>query len=118
MENPIFISYSRKDKGIVFPLVKQIESQLMTKCWIDWEGIQSGDALRDKSIHTIDKSDVIFIMLYDSSEKSSFINKVINYAKSTNKRIIPIIVGGGGLIGVGLFEYSKIYYIDVCSHNH
>lgn len=118
MENPIFISYSRKDKGIVFPLVRQIESQLRTKCWIDWEGIQSGDAFRDNIIQAIDKSDVVLFMLSDSSEKSSFIKKEIDYAKNTSKRIIPIIVDGGKLRGWFLFEFGNIDYIDVSNEDH
>ena len=46
MENskPIFISYSRIDKNIVFPFVKRIEQELSTTCWIDYEGIEIGRA--------------------------------------------------------------------------
>ena len=118
MKNPIFISYSRKDKEIVFPLVKQIESQLKTKCWIDWDGIQSGDEFRDNIIQAIDKSEVVLFMLSDNSEKSSFIKKEIDYAKNIEKRIIPIIVDGGKLRGWFLFEFGNIDYIDVSNHDH
>lgn len=118
MKNPVFISYSRKDKEIVFPLVKQIESQLKTKCWIDWDGIQSGDEFRDNIIQAIDKSEVVLFMLSGNSEKSSFIKKEIDYAKNIEKRIIPIIVDGGKLRGWFLFEFGNIDYIDVCNHDH
>ncbi len=118
ISNPIFISYSRKDKEIVFPLVKQIESQLKTKCWIDWDGIQSGDEFRDNIIQAIDKSEVVLFMLSDNSEKSSFIKKEIDYAKNIEKRIIPIIVDGGKLRGWFLFEFGNIDYIDVCNQDH
>ena len=118
MKNPIFISYSRKDKEIVFPLVKQIESHLKTKCWIDWDGIQSGDEFRDNIIQAIDKSEVVLFMLSDYSEKSSFIKKEIDYAKNIEKRIIPIIVDGGKLRGWFLFEFGNIDYIDLSNHDH
>ena len=118
MKNPIFISYSRKDKEIVCPLVKQIESHLKTKCWIDWDGIQSGDEFRDNIIQAIDKSEVVLFMLSDYSEKSSFIKKEIDYAKNIEKRIIPIIVDGGKLRGWFLFEFGNIDYIDLSNHDH
>lgn len=42
ISKPIFISYSRLDKNIVFPFVKRIEQELNTTCWIDYEGVEGG----------------------------------------------------------------------------
>ena len=63
MKNPIFVSYSRKDKEIVFPLVQNLESELKVKCWIDRDGIHSGDEFRDKIIQAIDNSEVVLFPL-------------------------------------------------------
>ena len=99
MKNPIFVSYSRKDKEIVFPLVQNLESELKVKCWIDRDGIHSGDEFRDKIIQAIDNSEVVLFMLSDNSDSSSYSKKEVDYAKNTIKKIIPIIVDGGKLRG-------------------
>lgn len=41
----IFISYSRKDKEIVKPLVEKINKALNTKCWVDLNDIPIGSFL-------------------------------------------------------------------------
>ena len=42
----IFISYKRADKEKVFKIKDQIESALGEKCWVDLDGIESGDFSR------------------------------------------------------------------------
>ena len=118
MKNPIFVSYSRKDKEIVFPLVQKLESELKVKCWIDRDGIHSGDEFRDKIIQAIDSSEVVLFMLSDNSDSSSYSKKEVEYAKNTNKKIIPIIVDGGKLRGWFLFEFGNIDYIDISNQEH
>ena len=118
MDKPIFISYSRKDKQNVFPFVQRIESELGVKCWIDRDGIQSGDAFRDIIIQAIDHSKVVLFMHSDNSRDSSFIKKEVDYAKNTGKKIIPIIVDGGKLKDWFLFEFGNIDYIDIGNKEH
>ena len=39
----IFVSYKRQDKDIVYPIVEEIKQNTGIDCWIDLEGIESGD---------------------------------------------------------------------------
>ena len=42
MGHEIFVSYSRNDKALVLPYVKQIGEAVGKNCWIDLKGIESG----------------------------------------------------------------------------
>ena len=67
ISKPIFISYSRLDKNIVFPFVKRIEQELNTTCWIDYEGVEGGAQFEEVIVDAIDSSKVVLFMLSDNS---------------------------------------------------
>lgn len=115
MENskPIFISYSRIDKNIVFPFVKRIEQELNTTCWIDSEGIESGSQFEEVIVNAIEKSNVVLFMLSDSSINSKWTKREVLYAEDERKRIVPVVVDKKGLRKWFKFHFGNVDYIDI-----
>jgi len=110
---PIFISYSRIDKNIVFPFVKRIEQALNTTCWIDFEGIESGSQFEEVIVNAIDESEVVLFMLSDSSISSKWTKREVLYAEDEGKRVVPIVVDKKGLRKWFKFHFGNVDYIDI-----
>ena len=115
MENskPIFISYSRIDKNIVFPFVKRIEQELNTTCWIDSEGIESGSQFEEVIVNAIEESNVVLFMLSDSSINSKWTKREVLYAEDERKRIVPVVVDKKGLRKWFKFHFGNVDHIDI-----
>ena len=115
MENskPIFISYSRIDKNIVFPFVKRIEQELKTTCWIDSEGIESGSQFEEVIVNAIEESKVVLFMLSDNSINSKWTKREVLYAEDERKRIVPVVVDKKGLRKWFKFHFGNVDYIDI-----
>ena len=110
---PIFVSYSRLDKDIVFPFVKRIEQELNTTCWIDSEGIESGSQFEEVIVNAIEESEVVLFMLSDSSINSKWTKREVLYAEDEGKRIVPIVVDDKGLRKWFRFHFGNVDYIDI-----
>lgn len=105
-EKKIFISYKRKDKDIVFPIVDEIRNKIGVNCWIDMEGIESGDQFQNVIINAIDEADIVAFMLSENFiapyidektgqvdlKKQTFTEREVMYALRHNKRLIPISI--------------------------
>lgn len=109
----IFISYSRHDLDIVKPIIRQIESKVNVKCWIDWDGIESGDRFEEIIIKAIDSVDTVLFFLSDNAMASKFIKEEIQYAQNVGKRVVPIVLDGKELRGWFLFRFGSIDYINI-----
>lgn len=113
MKYNVFISYSRDDLRQVEPLVKDIERRANVKCWIDWNGIESGAQFEDVIIKAINSVDVVLFFVSESSINSEYAKMEVNYAFNTKKKVVPIVLDGGQLRGWFLFKFGAIDYIDV-----
>ena len=113
MKYDIFVSYSRADIDIVRKLVDDIHTKSNVHCWVDWNGIESGDQFVDVIINAIEKVDTVLFILSDNSMASEFARREIDYARNTGKKIVPVVVDGGKLRGWFLFFFGSIDYIDV-----
>ena len=109
----IFVSYSREDIDIVRKLVDDIYTKSNVHCWVDWNGIESGDQFVDVIINAIDKVDTVLFILSDNSMASEFARREIDYARNTGKKIVPVVVDGGKLRGWFLFFFGSVDYIDI-----
>lgn len=109
----IFVSYSRADIDIVRKLVDDIHTKSNARCWVDWNGIESGDQFVDVIINAIDKVDTVLFILSDNSMSSEFARREIDYARNTGKKIVPVVVDGGKLRGWFLFFFGSVDYIDI-----
>lgn len=113
ISKPIFISYSRLDKNIVFPFVKRIEQELNTTCWIDYEGGEGGAQFEEVIVDAIDSSKVVLFMLSDNSLCSKWPKREVLYAEDEGKRIVPIIIDGKGLRKWFKFHFGNVDCIDL-----
>ena len=112
MKSDIFISYSRNDLAEVEPFVKQIEARTGLRCWIDWNGIESGAEFEEKIVNAIDEVMVVLFFVSDHSMASPYAKMEINYAYNTQKKVVPVVLDGGQLRGWFLFKFGSINFID------
>lgn len=118
MKQPIFISYSRHDKEIVFPFVKRINEEFNTVCWIDYNGIESGSQFEDVIINAIEEAEVVLFMLSDNSIASEWTRREVLYAADEGKRIIPVILDGGKPRKWFRFHFGNIDSVNVENKEH
>lgn len=109
---PIFISYSRADKEIVWPFSDLLADRLHANCWIDKENIEVGQDFVDSIYKGIDECNAVLFMLSDNSINSEWTRREIEYAKKKGKRIIPIVIDGRDLRGWALEEFGRIDFVD------
>jgi tetratricopeptide (TPR) repeat protein len=114
----IFISYSRKDQAHVLNLVDHIEKSIGIKCWIDIEGIASGELFADNIIAAIQNADVVLMMVSANSAESEYVRKEYTYSKKLNKKIVPIVLEGDQLVGWFDFEFGLTDYIVSSKDQH
>ena len=88
MAKEIFISYSRKDFAKVKPIKDAIDKELGIECWMDLDGIESGQQFEDVIISAINQHDTILFMLSPNSMKSEWALDELDFAKRKNKRIV------------------------------
>jgi hypothetical protein len=85
----IFLSYSRKDKGIA----EQLENQLKAagyEMWIDFEGIRGGDLWREAIVKAIDQADALVVLLSPNSAQSDNVCTELVLATENKTRIVPV----------------------------
>ncbi|MBO5697046.1 MAG: TIR domain-containing protein [Alistipes sp.] len=114
MKHQLFISYSRKDIEQAKQIKREIEKVCGVECWMDLEGIKSGDQFEDVIVSAIDKSDCLLFLLSENSSKSEYVKKDVKYAGATNKQIIPIKIDDKPLRGWFLFNFGSA---DVNDYN-
>lgn len=116
----IFVSYKRQDKDIVYPIVEEIKQKTGIDCWIDLEGIESGDQFQNVIIDAIDNADIAVFMLSKNFiapyrdeitgeidlKKQTFPEKEVMYALRHNKRLIPISIDGTTVYDCKWLEFN------------
>ena len=116
----IFISYKRQDKDKVFPIVDQIRKETGIDCWIDLEGIESGDQFQNVIVDAIDNADIFIFMLSRNFiapyrdertgkidlRKQTFPEKEVMYALRHDKRIVPVSIDGTKVYDCKWLEFN------------
>lgn len=116
----IFISYKRLDKEKVFPIVQEIRQKTDIDCWLDLEGIESGDQFQNVIIEAIENADIVIFMLSQNfiapykDEKTGKINlrrqtfpeREVMYALHHNKRLVPISLDGTTVFDCRWLEFN------------
>ena len=109
----VFVSYARQDKQKVFSIVRDIEKTLGIQCWLDIDGIESGELFGPKIVNAINNADIVLFMLSHNSVQSEYVMKEIAYAGNKKKRTVPLIIDGYQLDDWYLFELGLIDCIDI-----
>lgn len=111
-----FISYSRKDLDVAKQIKSNIESITGKKCWMDMEGIESGEQFVDVIVSAIDNSKYVIFLLSDNSMASKYAQKEITYADKVGKKLIPLNIDRCTPKGWFLFNFGEVDVIDVNVH--
>ena len=112
MANEVFISYSRKDFTIVDVVKKEIDSSVGIDCWMDLNGIESGEYFKKVIISAINRHETLLFMLTPNSMASDFALKELNFAIKKKKRVILVDLAHTQLNDDFLFDYSDKDNID------
>ena len=104
-QSKIFISYSRRDLAFVKPIKEELEA-LGFSCWMDLDGIESGEGnFKRVIIPAINGSIVFLFFLSNSSQQSEFAIKEIEFAKAKKKRIVLVRINDDSLTDYFLFVF-------------
>ena len=111
----IFISYSRADLERVKAIKAELERSTGALCWMDLEGIESGEQFEDVIISAINRSDTMLFMLSDCSMRSDWALDELDFAKNKRKRIVIVHIEEVVLSDKFYFRYHK--YDQIIWHN-
>lgn len=109
----VFISYARKDKDEVYPIVDELERNGFD-CWIDKEGIESGSVFKKVIISAINECEVFVYMFSKNAFDSEWVDKEYDHARAKKKHIIPVMLKGAAKNEDIMFDFRRIDYIDTC----
>ena len=112
MAKEIFISYSRKDFDKVKAIKDEIDRELGIDCWMDLDGIESGDQFKKVIIKAINEHDTFLFMLSTNSMASPYALKELGFAASKHKRVILVFIESCQMIDEFLFDYQDYDNID------
>ena len=106
MANEVFISYSRKDYEKVKAVKDEIDRLVGIDCWMDLNGIESGDWFKKVIISAINRHKTLLFMLTPQSMNSPFAMKELGFAASKGKRIVLVDLEHTQMNDDFLFDYS------------
>lgn len=119
MERKVFISYSRRDLKVVKKIREQIEDFCGTNCWMDLEGIESGNPEFTKAIADgINECQVFLFMLSYNSQNSTYalgeLNLAYKKAKESNgkKKVVMVNIERCAMTDDFYLLYSRADVID------
>lgn len=113
MDNRIFISYKRVNIDIVEPIVRKIEQEIGSKCWIDLSGIEYGQQFDNIICKAIEEAEIVLFMMSKESlapssieGKETWTQRELRHASAMGKRIVPISIDGSKMRDYGWFNWS------------
>ena len=112
MANEVFISYSRKDYDKVKAVKDEIDRLVGIDCWMDLNGIESGEWFKKVIISAINRHDTLLFMLTPNSMNSTFAMKELSFAARKGKRIVLVDLENTQLNDDFIFDYSDKDNID------
>ena len=108
----IFISYSRQDLEQVKPVKEEIERITGASCWMDLNGIESGQIFKRVIISAINRSDTLLFMLSNRSMRSEWPLDELDFAKKKEKRLVIVHLEDVEQTDEFYFTYHKYDQID------
>ena len=107
MDKEVFISYSRKDLEEVKIIKYEIEKEVGIDCWMDLDGIESGEQFEDVIIEAISKSNILLFMMSANSMQSQWALDELDFARHENKRVVLVSIDHAEMKGKFYFRYHK-----------
>jgi hypothetical protein len=110
----IFLSYSRKDKGIVERLKNRLEAA-GHYVWIDIEDIRGGDQWRRAIAEAIRQADTFVLLLSSNAVKSDNVCKELNLAEENKSRVIPVAISSVAIPPDMQYQLAGVQRIDLAT---
>ena len=104
MNHQVFISYCRANDAKVKEIKKMLTDHGI-QCWIDTDGIFSGDNFKEVIVDAIDVAKVVLFMSSAESNGSRYVIREIGYASKISKAIIPVLLDDA--------PYAKSIKLDI-----
>lgn len=106
----VFISYAHADKTFVEKLANELENQGM-KVWWDFDRLKAGQVWQKEIERGIKQCDFFLVVLTPDAVISNSVDEEIAYAKSAQKRIIPLYLKecerSIGIINIQYIDFEK-----------
>ena len=112
MAAEVFISYSRRDLHKVRQIKETIDNTLNINCWMDLDGIESGEQFKNIIISAINRHNTFVFMLSSNSMKSEWALDEIDFARRKNKRIVLLKIDNSEMNDEFYFSYHKYDIIE------
>ncbi|MGQ4647999.1 TIR domain-containing protein [Lyngbya aestuarii] len=87
----VFLSYADEDRAFMHKVARTLMREGMT-VWTNTTDIKSGVEYREVINWGIEQTDNIVYLMSPASLKSAYCIKELSYARSLNKRIIPLLI--------------------------
>lgn len=111
MQHHVFISYSRKDAGVMRRLCDDFQARGLA-VWTD-EGIEPGTPSWKMSIEkAIRESGCLVVILSPDAAQSRWVREEIDFAESQNKPILPVLASGDRASAIP-FGLTSAQFVDV-----
>ncbi len=116
-QKDIFISYCRRDIEKVKRFKKEIEAETLAQCWMDLEGIESGNPKFTKIIvRAINSCPIFLFMLSEASQQSENALKELDFAydkyHEEGKKVVIVYIEPCKMNDEFKFDYQKADTID------
>ena len=85
----VFVSYSRRDGPIVYPMVEEVE-RAGRDVWIDRDGIQAGGNWAGMIVRAIRESDTFCLMCSAEAFQSDNVRREIYIADKYKRKLVPV----------------------------
>lgn len=118
MKYDIFISYSRSNLEKVIEIKDEIERVIGASCWIDKDGIESGDAFKAVIVNAIKNSKLFLFFSSQTANNSSWTVKEVNTAVHLKKIIIPVKLDNTEYNDSILFDLVGLDYVDYANDSN
>ena len=107
MEFDIFISYSRNDFEQVNDIKEEVERITGVRCWMDLNGIETGERFKKVIISAINRSETMLFMLSNNSIHSEWALDELDFAKMKGKRLVILHLEDVQMTDEFYFTYHK-----------
>ncbi len=116
-QKDIFISYCRRDIEKVKRIKQEIETETLAQCWMDLEGIESGNPKFTKIIvRAINSCPIFLFMLSEASQQSENALKELDFAydkyHEEGKKVVIVYIEPCKMNDEFKFDYQKADTID------
>ncbi|NER78789.1 MAG: TIR domain-containing protein, partial [Leptolyngbya sp. SIO1D8] len=87
----VFLSHAEEDRPVLETIYESLTRSGLI-IWTSWQDIQTGTDFQESIERGIEAADNIIYLISPDSLRSPWCQREINYARSLNKRVIPILI--------------------------